>query len=97
MSDSESEPGAKQRLRELDELRRARIVEKTLAKQEKRERRIPGLRPKAGGDLGAVDEREEDWEKYKEEGGQKDHEQFCRDSMVAGFEAHLKKELKLKL
>ena len=59
------------------------------------ESRIPEFQPKAKGDLSAFDEREEDWEKYKEQGGQKDHDQFCSDQMVAGFEAYLRQELRI--
>ena len=50
----------------------------------------------AKGDLGVVEEKEEDWEKYQEAGGDKDHDQFCRDSMVAGYEDYLKKALKIR-
>ena len=40
-------------------------------KQEEKAKRVPGLRPKAKGDLSAVDELEEDWESYKQKGATK--------------------------
>ena len=96
-SESEtSEAPAKQKLRELAERRRVKFIEKAQEKQKKLERRVPGLRTEAKGDLSAVDEREEDWEEYKEKGGQKSREQFSSDNMVAGFETYMKRELKIK-
>ena len=94
-TDSEPEDSAKRQLREKTEWRHAEAKAKAQSKKKKMESRIPEFQPKATGDLSAFDEREEDWEKYKEQGGQKDHDQFCSDQKVAGFEAYLRQELKI--
>ena len=70
-------------------------MNKEREKQEQKEKDVPGFRPKAKGDLSAVDELDEDWESYKEKGGHKDREKFREDQVVAGFEAYLKQDLKI--
>ena len=92
-----------QSLRRRAERAKARVTNKAKEKKDHWEKKFPEAVPKAKGDLGALDEEEEDdlraeeeWENYKNKGGRKTRAQFFEDLRVMACEDYLRSELKIK-